>query len=197
MSEQQIPLTVTHVLEHLFCPRFTYFEYVLAIPEHQEKRPLVQLGRQAHEERRKINPTYLRKKLGVVERRFDVPLASARLGVRGEVDEVLTLEDGTMAPFDYKFAEDPGQVYQNLKMQSVLYGMMIREMFAKPVARGFLCYIRSNHRVVPMEHSESDFEEAAAVVAEILEVIRTGRFPKATRWKARCGDCCYRNICIQ
>ena len=24
-----LPLTVTHVLEHLFCPRFTYFEYVL------------------------------------------------------------------------------------------------------------------------------------------------------------------------
>src|SRR5438132_8466634 len=89
-----IPLTVTHVLEHLFCPRFTYFEYVLAVPERQERRLLVQKGRQSHEERRHINPTYLRKKLGVVERRFDVPLASARLGVRGSVDEVFTLNDG-------------------------------------------------------------------------------------------------------
>src|SRR5437868_6138241 len=118
---QPIPLTVTHVLEHLFCPRFTYFEYVLAVPERQERRPLVQKGRQSHEERRHINPTYLRKKLGVVERKFDVPLASARLGVRGSVDEVLTLADGSMAPFDYKFAEDRGHVYHNQKMQSVLY----------------------------------------------------------------------------
>ena len=28
-----MPLTVTHVLEHLFCPRFTYYEYVLAVRE--------------------------------------------------------------------------------------------------------------------------------------------------------------------
>ena len=63
-----VPLMVSHVLEHLFCPRFTYFEYVLCVPERQERRPLVQKGRLAHEERRRINPTYLRKKLGVTRR---------------------------------------------------------------------------------------------------------------------------------
>src|SRR3954454_15751522 len=86
-----IPLTVTHLLEHLYCPRFTFFEHVLRVPERQGRRALVQLGRQAHEERKRINPNYLRKKLNVVERRFDVPLASERLGIRGSVDEVLTL----------------------------------------------------------------------------------------------------------
>src|SRR3954447_14740783 len=105
MSEQPIPLTVTHVLEHLYCPRFTYFEYVLGVPERQERRALVQRGRLAHEERKKVNPQYLRKKLGVVKREFDVPLASRELGVRGSVDEVLTLENGSMCPFDYKYAE--------------------------------------------------------------------------------------------
>src|SRR5262245_42661016 len=84
------PLTVTHLLEHLYCPRFTYFEYVLGVPEWQGNRPLVRKGREAHEQRRRTNPGYLRKKLGVVARRFDVPLASAALGVRGSVDEVLT-----------------------------------------------------------------------------------------------------------
>src|SRR5271157_5152996 len=86
-----VPLTVSHVLEHLYCPRFTYFEYVLGIAEHQERRPLVVKGRQVHEERKRINPQYLRKKLGVVGRQFDVPMASVTLGVRGAVDEVLTL----------------------------------------------------------------------------------------------------------
>jgi CRISPR-associated exonuclease Cas4 len=192
-----VPLTVTHVLEHLFCPRFTFFEYVLAVPERQERRPLVLKGRQVHEERRKINPHYLRKKLGVVERKFDVPLASVRLGVRGSVDEVLTLADGSMAPFDYKFAEAPREVYHNQKVQSALYGLLIRETFGVPVRRGFLCYTRSNYRVVELVHTDEDFAEAAAVVQEILTVIRTGVFPPATRWKARCRDCCYRNICIQ
>jgi len=191
------PLTVTHILEHLYCPRFTYFEYVLGVPERQERRGLVMRGRQAHEERRKINPQYLRKKLGVVERRFDVPMASLRLGVRGSVDEVLTLDDGTMAPFDYKFAEDDGRVYLNQKVQSALYALLIAETFGVPVRRGFLCYVRSNHRVVELAHTEADYAEARQVVAEVLEVIQTGIFPRATTCRARCGDCCYRNICIQ
>jgi CRISPR-associated exonuclease Cas4 len=197
MSDQMIPLTVTQVLEHGYCPRFTYFEHVLAIPEHQEQRPLVLRGRQVHEERKRINPGYLRKKLGVVERRFDVPLASRALGLRGSVDEMLTLADDTLAPFDYKFAEYKGQVYHNLKMQSALYALLIEETFQKPVRRGFLCYTRSNHRIVTIEFTPADFAEARRQVAEILSIIQEGVFPPATRWKARCRDCCYRNICIQ
>jgi CRISPR-associated exonuclease Cas4 len=192
-----IPLTVTQMLEHLYCPRFTFFEYVLAVPERQERRPLVQMGRDTHAERRRINPHYLRKKLGVVKRQFDVPLASASLGVRGAVDEVLTLADGSMAPFDYKFAKDPGAVYHNQKVQSALYGLLIQETFGVPVRRGFLCYLRSNHRVVELAHTEADFSEARGVVGEVLAIIQTGLFPSGTRWKARCRDCCYRNICIQ
>src|ERR1700738_4260856 len=119
-----VPLTVTHILEHLYCPRFTYFEYVLAVRERQERRELVRKGREVNAERRKNNPQYLRKKLGVVDRQFDVPMASATLGVRGSVDEVLTLADGTMAPFDYKFALEPRAVYHNQKMQSALYGLL-------------------------------------------------------------------------
>jgi CRISPR-associated exonuclease Cas4 len=192
-----IPLTVTHVLEHLYCPRFTYFEYVLAVPERQERRPLVQKGREVHAERRRINPHYLRKKLGVLRRAFDVPLASARLGVRGIVDEVLSLADGTSAPFDYKFAEAPRQIYHNQRVQSALYGLLIQEVFQVPVRRGFLCFTRSNHRIVELTHTDGDYEETRGVLAEVLEVIQTGRFPRATKWKARCRDCCYRNICIQ
>jgi CRISPR-associated exonuclease Cas4 len=192
-----IPLMVTHVLEHLYCPRFTYFEYVLGVPERQERRLLVQKGRQAHEDRRRINPNYLRKKLGVVGRQFDVSMASTRLGLRGSVDEVLTLADGSMAPFDYKYAEYRDRVYHNLKVQSVLYGLLIRETFQRPVHRGFLCYLRSKHQIVPIEFTDADFAEAETLLREILEIIQTGRFPRATSWKSRCRDCCYRNICIQ
>jgi CRISPR-associated exonuclease Cas4 len=192
-----IPLTVTHLLEHLFCPRFTYFEHVLGVPERQDKRPLVLKGRQVHEERRRTNPSYLRKKLGVVRRQFDVPLASPKLGVRGSVDEVLTLADASMAPFDYKFAPEPRAVYYNQKMQSALYGLLIREVFGVPVRRGYLCFVRSKHKIVELEHTEADFAEVRQILDEILEVIQSGVFPRATTYKARCRDCCYRNICVK
>lgn len=192
-----IPLTVTHLHEHLYCPRFTFFEHVLQIPERQERRQLVRTGRQAHEDRTKINPRYLRKKLGVVERCANVPLASARLGIRGIVDEVLTLEDGTMAPFDYKFTQWNGQVHFNLKMQSVVYGLLIEETFGKPVHGGWLCYLRSKHRVEEVEHTSADKVEAEAMLREILAVIYGETYPEATKFKARCKDCCYRNVCLR
>lgn len=190
-------ITITHVLEHLYCPRFTYFEHVLGIPERQERRFKVRKGREVHLERLKINKAYLRKKLGVVDRQFDVPLASEKLGVRGIADEVLTLDDGTMAPFDYKFAKKPRRVFTNQRMQSVLYGMLIEEVYQRPVNRGFLCYTRSQHEVVQLAIDARARRAAERAVREVLDVIQQGYLPRATRWKNRCGDCCYRNICMQ
>ena len=192
-----IPLTVTHVLEHLYCPRFTYFEYVLAVPEGQERRWKVQRGREVHRWRQQVNAQYLRKKLGVVERRHEVPLYSASLGVRGVADEVLTLEDGSMAPLDYKFARAPQKPFRNQRVQSALYGLLIRETFAVPVHRGFLCYTRSKNKIVELTFGDKAFAEAERIVRQVLEVIQCGYLPPATSRKARCGDCCYRNICIQ
>jgi CRISPR-associated exonuclease Cas4 len=190
-------ITITHVLEHLYCPRFTYFEHVLAIPERQERRWKVKKGRSVHLERQKINKTYLRKKLGVVERQLDVPLASERLGLRGVADEVLTLEDGTMAPFDYKFAKAPRRPFKNQRIQSVLYGMLIEEVLGKPVEQGFICYTRSNYQVVTITIDQRARKMAERIVREVIGVIQQGYLPRATHWKARCADCCYRNICIR
>ena len=189
-------LTPTHVLEYLFCPRFTYFEHVLQLPEYQERRFKVLKGREIHEERTKINPSYLRKKLGVVKREHEVQLASEKLGLRGIVDEVLWLEDGTMAPFDYKFAEWKGRVFKNLKVQSALYALLIRERYAADVNKGFLCYVRSKHKVVELPMTAKLLADAETAVIQVFEIIRNGSFPEGTKSKARCSDCCYRNVCV-
>jgi len=197
MNTTAASITITHVLEHLYCPRFTYFEHVLAIPERQEKRWKVMKGRDVHLERQRVNKAYLRKKLGVINREFDVPLASQSLGVRGIADEVLTLDDGTMAPFDYKFAPKPRRAFRNQRMQSVLYGMLIEEVYGRPVNRGFICYTRSNHAIEQITIDARARQAAERIVREVVGVIQQGYLPKATRWKSRCADCCYRNICIQ
>ena len=195
--ETQIYLTPSHVLEYLYCPRFTYFEHVLSIPEQQGKRLKVIKGREVHKERQKVNPRYLRRKLGVIKREFDVRLASMDHHLSGIVDEVLWLDDGTMAPFDYKYAEDPGSVYNNQRVQSILYGILIAEQFETAVNRGFICFTRSNYKIREVPMGIDDFREAQGLVAETLDIIRSGIFPGATKWKARCDDCCYGNICIR
>lgn len=189
-------LTPTHLLEYLYCPRFTYYEYVLAIPEFQEKRFKVQRGREVHDERMRVNPKYLRKTLGVTRRDLDVDLHSDTHHIKGKVDELLWLDDGTMAPFDYKYAQWKGRVYVNQKVQAALYGLMITDVYGLPVRRGFLCYTRSKHKVVEIVLDDAAYERALKALQACLKVIREGVYPAATDSSARCPDCCYRNLCL-
>ena len=188
-------LTATDVLEFLFCPRFTYFEQYLKIPEHQEKRFKVMKGRSVHSDKFRMNPDYLRKRIGCVDRKRGVYLASAEWGIRGVVDVVLFLEDGSGAPLDYKYAEYKDRTYRNHRFQLAFYGRLIRERFGVPVNRGFLVYTRSRNKLVEVEISEEMYSELGRILGELLDVVRKGVYPKPTKHKARCPDCCYFNLC--
>jgi len=194
--EPEVFITVSDVMEYLFCPRFTYFMYCLGIPQREEKRYKVLKGRELHEAREKVNKSYIRKKLQCVRKDVSVFLVSRTYHVRGEVDEVLFLEDRTAAPLDYKFAEFKDTVFRTHRYQSALYGLMIADTYGVEVKRGFVCYTRSNHLVKEVNLREKDFERARALVNEVLKIIQEGFYPEATKYKARCVDCTYRNICV-
>jgi len=188
-------LTPSDILEHLFCGRFTYFERLLRLPEFQERREKVLRGRSLHSVREATNRAYLRKRLGVADKRIDATLISQRHHLRGRLDEVLFLDDGTAGPLDYKFAKDPGRVHATLRAQSAIYALLIRENFGVPVQRGYIVYTRSRNRVVEVTYTPDDFVRIGRAVKEIVEVIGRGRLPKRAP-ASRCTDCCYRPICV-
>lgn len=188
-------LTPSHIIQHLYCPRFTYFEHVLRVPQFEEKNYKVIRGRNLHDEKLEQNKNYLRKRLGVVARQDDQYLTNELL--RGRVDEVLELADGTMAPLDYKFAEYDEVVYSTYKTQIFCYAWLIEENFQKSVTRGYLVYTRSQNKVVEVPVAEEDKETVKRAARDILQVIDSNMFPKATRYKERCVHCTYRNICVR
>lgn len=192
---RDVLLTPSDVLEHLFCGRFTYFERYLQLPEFQERREKVRRGREVHKDKETTNRAYLRKRLGVTDKRIDVTLVSPRLHLRGRLDEVLFFADGTAGPLDYKFAKYPGQVYTTLRMQSAIYGLLIAEHYQVPVRRGYLVYTRSRNHVEEIVYTQEDFHRLGEIVQEMLAVIQSGRLPKRAPPK-RCVDCCYRFICV-
>jgi CRISPR-associated exonuclease Cas4 len=195
-AEQEIFVTVSDALEYLFCPRFIFFERCLMIPEHQEKRYKVLKGRELHESREKVNRDYVRKKLHCVKKEISVYLTSHKYHFKGEVDEILFLEDGTAAPLDYKFAEFKDTIYRTHKYQAALYGLLIMEHYGVEVKRAYVCYTRSKHHVEEIAFRQKDFERARIIVREILDIIQKGYYPEGTKQKARCIDCTYRNICV-
>jgi CRISPR-associated exonuclease Cas4 len=193
---QEIFVRVSDALEYLFCPRFIFFMHCLGIAQREERRYKVQKGRELHESREKVNRDYVRKRLNCVRKEISVYLTSQKYHFKGEVDEVLFLEDGTAAPLDYKYAEFKDTVYRTHKYQAALYGLLIMEHYGIDVKRGFVCYTRSNHHVEKIDFREKDYEKARQLVREILMIIQRGFYPDGTKQKARCVDCTYRNICV-
>ena len=191
-----VTLTASDIIAHLYCPRFTYFMMTLGLSEHEEKRFKVLKGREVHKDKTKINKDYLRKRIGVTDKEMEVYLSSEKLHLRGIVDEVLTLKDGTMAPLDYKFAEYKQREYKTYKTQSLAYGMLISENYNRPVHKGFLVYTRSRNKLVDIEFRQKDMDGLQKIIGEMLLIIQKGFYPKGTSSKAKCDDCTYQNICV-
>jgi len=186
-------LTPSHIIEYLYCPRFTYFEYVLCIPQYEERKFKVIKGRDIHNLKLEQNKEYLRKRIGVVQKMADQYLTNDRL--RGNIDEILLLNDGTMAPLDYKFAKFEDRIYDTYRTQLECYAVLIEENYSREVNRGYLVYTRSSNKLVEVKISECEKNEVRQICKEVNAVIYENYYPKATKYKQRCHDCTYRNIC--
>ncbi len=195
-NEYSYYITPSDMIEFQYCKRFIYYMKVLGIQQFEEKRYKVQKGRRIHEKKEGQNKSYLRKKLGVKNKYIDVQLVSERLKIRGKVDEVLLLHDDTMAPLDYKFAIFDEKVYNTYKMQMIMYALMVKEVFQKEVEKAFLVYCRGNNSVKELSINKQDENTIVEEIQEYEKVLQ-GYYPKATRYKSRCDDCCYKNICIK
>ncbi len=194
-TEHTPMITPSEIIEFVYCPRFLYFMNTLNIPQHEELRYKVIKGRQIHRQREKNNPNYLRKKIDCIRKDTSVYLASKKIGVRGIVDEVLHLRDGTLAPMDYKFTFYTEFTFKTHRIQSNLYALLIQDVYKKPVKKGFICYIRNGNSVKELEYTSNDFEKTLKIVETIKDILYKGYYPRKTKYPMRCVDCTYRNIC--
>ncbi|WP_048148283.1 CRISPR-associated protein Cas4 [Methanolacinia paynteri] len=189
-------INISDVLEYEFCPRFIYFMYCLNIRQHEELRFKVLAGREVHERISRTNRNYIRKKIGAEAKFTDVFLSSPEVHIKGILDEVLYLDDGTAAPLEYKFAQYKERMFKTTKSQLFLQAILIEENYDRVVEKGFVCFTRSNYKLVDIEIREKDKENAREEILNVLEIIGKGYYPKTRKNPNKCADCCYRNICV-
>ena len=192
-----ISITPSLVIEYLYCPRFIYFMKVLNIAQNEDTRYKVTKGREVHKHKKLTNIEYLRKKIKVVGKLKEQIFYSDRYNIHGKIDEILTFDDGTMGVLDYKFAEYKDKIFSTYKTQLVMYSMMVEDNFNKEVNRGYIVYTRSSNHIEELLITEVDKNSVKKIMGEILWIINRGYFPKGTKAKSKCNDCCYRNICLQ
>jgi CRISPR-associated exonuclease Cas4 len=193
--DYEVLITVSDVMEYSFCPRFVYFMHCLNISQHAENRFKVVKGREVHAERKNTNRDHVRKKLHCILKDPEVLLVSKKHHIKGIVDEVLFLEDGTAAPLEYKFAQYRNEIFLTHINQLALQAILIEENYGRKVKKGYICYIRSKNLVKEVKLHKADLSKAKKSITEILEIIKKGTYPAATH-DDKCTDCCYRNICV-
>ena len=179
----------------MYCPRFIYFMKVLKIPQYENRRFKVEKGKEIHKKRKRENPNYLWKKIGAVDREQNVWLFSKKYYLSGIIDEIVTLEDDSLAPLDFKFTKFKGYNYRTHRKQMLCYCLLIDENYDKDVKKGYIYYIRDGYTQKKINYSQSKKEKIIQVVNNILNIIKEEKLPKKTTYEKRCRDCTYKNIC--
>lgn len=189
-------ITPSEVIEYVYCPRFTYFMNVLRIPQFEHNRYKVRAGREIHEKRALQNRNYLRRKIDAVSKETDVYLASVDYRIRGRVDEVLELSDGTLAPLDFKYTMYRDFAFKTHTIQLAIYGLLISDCYRANVNRGYLAYIRGKKRLFEVAIDSTIKSEVHEIIDTIFAIIENEVIPSRTKNRSKCPDCCYKNICV-
>lgn len=194
-NELEDYVTPSDIIEFLYCPRFTYYMRCLDIRQYEEKRFKVQVGREKHIEKSNSSVSYVRKRIDGVSKEQEKYLISKVYKLKGRVDELYLLNDGSYAPLDYKFAEYKDKDFETYKIQMALYSLMIEDIYSVEVKKFFLVYLRSKNLIKEQEFDDKLRKKCKKYIEDYSKVI-SGYYPKATSSKMRCADCCYRKICI-
>jgi CRISPR-associated exonuclease Cas4 len=191
-DDAQFPLRVTDLKQWAYCPRIFYYYHVL--PDVRPETFKMEAGRQAgrsevgREERRSL------RAYGIAagEREFDVAVRSPRLGVRGEIDMVITVAgSGEVIPVDYKLARIAGVHFQ---LQLAVYGLLLEEMRACQVQRGFL-YEIPLRRAVQVKLDARLRTKALKAVETMRQLFEQEAMPAPTTNRAKCVACEFRRFC--
>lgn len=196
----EIPLAVSDVRQWTFCPRVLWHRRVM--PHRVNETPKMALGREAQSVLEGLEKKRTGRRYGLAGalRRFNVPLASARLGVRGFCDAVLDVPARGDVPrrlFPVEVKRTEGGAGAHHVAQLAGYAMLLEEqegLAEGSVSRGFLVLLPAG-RVVTVELDKGPREAFLGALAGIREMIEKERFPEPTRHRGFCPECEYVRFC--
>lgn len=191
-DDQRYPIRVTDLKQWVYCPRVFYYQCCLpdVRPTTYKMRAGVEAGRSevGREERRSL------RAYGIAQgaREFDVAVRSEKLGLRGEVDMVITVaETGEVIPVDYKLARIAGKHFQ---LQLAAYAMLLEEMRGVEITRGFL-YAIPLRRAQVIQITARLRARALHAIEGMRRVSERETMPAPVKNRAKCVACEFRRFC--
>ena len=79
----------------------------------------------------------------------------------------------------------------------VVFRLFSKKMVNDKVDSCYVVYTRDKNKLVQYSIGVKDRQTVLESIREVRQIISRGFFPNGTGYKKRCGDCTYKNICIQ
>lgn len=185
-------LSVTNVVEHVFCPKFTYYEKVMGIEQYEQKRGTVLKGRVHHKVAESTNKRFVPAQLEGTKISSQ-KIYSKKHNFVGIFDHVIVTNDGLVL-VERKYT-GLNTIHDTLRVQIGLLSILLEEHFQQPVIYAVVIFSKNNKRVqITIDIDRELKEYALFMLEETKRIINDGIMPDS-RYDGRCPDCCYRKIC--
>jgi CRISPR-associated exonuclease Cas4 len=191
--DRQGYLAVSDLLNHRFCPRITWFAYVLGIKQRGTIK--TEHGRDQHERwvGRERNRWREGARVQARHKLVSVEVVSESLLLRGRVDALLD-EDGAPAPYEVKATAPPSTPWPGQVLQLAAYATLLEERFGRRVERAYLHYLAGDE-VREQQIGDQEKRSVVEVLEDIQEVVTSEEMPPRAP-PSHCRDCVYRKICV-
>ena len=127
---------------------------------------------------------------------FTGPNGIKRIEIKGVVDRIDILADGTFRLIDYKLSSAPSK---DRALQLPIYGLCVEQRLKKPLGEAAYIAFRGAKRVTPLFTARSDRTQVLADAQEkfvdAVEHIERGEFPPTPKDVFLCGFCSYGAVC--
>ena len=185
-------ISVTTVVENVFCPKFTYYGYVMGLEQHEEKRGTVQSGKNHHRISEKTNTGFIPDGLNGTKITSQ-KLYSEKYNFVGIVDHAIEMADYVVL-IERKYA-DHNKMYDSLRVQIGLLSILLEENLHKPVRYACIYFTKNKKRAKLHVNVDQDIKDyAIRMLYETKDIINIGIQPES-HYDNRCVNCCYRKIC--
>lgn len=184
-------LTVTDVIEYVFCPKFPYFSSVLGLKQYEEKRGTVRAGKKLHQKHEKTNKEYTPQSF-FGKKLVGTKYYSQTLNIVGKIDEAIESRNEIIL-IERKYT-DYAKLQDTLKVQLGLLSLLVEENTGKQVRQAQVIFSKQNRVVKNYQIDESMKQYACDMLTETKKIISDGIMP-FSEFDNRCLNCCFRKIC--
>lgn len=187
----KLELTVNDIKQYIYCKRVVFYHYLMPVDKKatykMEHGKMMEEDIERLEQRRKLKKYNLDKG----ERIFHLWMRSDRLGLSGKLDMLIS-SNGEYFPVDFKFTT--GIPHKNHRYQLGGYALLVEERFGVKVNNGFIYLIPENDVAIIGLTDELKMD-ILKIIKDIRLMIRKETMPEATKHRAKCLDCEFRNYC--